>query len=120
MDISPLANPSTPASATRPRVESAETKSVAPAPEPASATIAPAQKSGDSQQVSQAVKRINKTLEQMSSSLEFSVDTDTREIVVKVIDTQTKDVIRQIPSEETLEISKALDQATGLLIKQKA
>ena len=32
----------------------------------------------------------------------------------------TNEVIRQIPSEEMLEIAKALDRLQGLLVKQKA
>ncbi|HEX7633662.1 MAG TPA: flagellar protein FlaG, partial [Noviherbaspirillum sp.] len=45
---------------------------------------------------------------------------DTDRPVVKVVDQQTKTVIRQIPTEETLEIAKALDRVQGLLIRQKA
>jgi flagellar protein FlaG len=40
--------------------------------------------------------------------------------VVKVIDQQTKEVIRQVPTQEVLEISKAIDRAQGLLIRQQA
>jgi flagellar protein FlaG len=71
-------------------------------------------------QLAEAMRNINKALESMSSELEFTVDDDTKTTVVKVIDKQTKEVIRQIPNEETLEISKALDKLQGLLIRQKA
>jgi flagellar protein FlaG len=71
-------------------------------------------------QLNEAMRNINKALESMSSELEFTVDDDTKTTVVKVIDKQTKEVIRQIPNEETLEISKALDKLQGLLIRQKA
>ena len=40
--------------------------------------------------------------------------------VVKVIDKDSNKVIRQIPSEEVLQISKALDKLQGLLVKQQA
>jgi flagellar protein FlaG len=73
-----------------------------------------------SAQLAEAMRNINKALESMSSELEFTVDNDTKATVVKVIDRQTKEVIRQIPNEETLEISKALDKLQGLLIRQKA
>ena len=73
----------------------------------------------DMGQVAQAVKDINKAMEDMSQGLEFSVDSDTDRTVVKIIDKQTKDVIRQIPTEETLQIAKSLDKASGLLIRQK-
>ncbi|HJW54198.1 MAG TPA: flagellar protein FlaG [Burkholderiaceae bacterium] len=71
-------------------------------------------------QVAQAVKSINKAMQQMSQNLEFSIDTDSNRTIVKVVDQTTKEVLRQIPSEEILAISKALDQTQGLLIRQKA
>jgi flagellar protein FlaG len=71
-------------------------------------------------ELNEAVKNINQSLSALSQNLEFSVDTDSKRTVVKVIDQQTKEVIRQIPSEETLEIAKALDTVKGLLIKQQA
>lgn len=74
----------------------------------------------DAAQVKQATEMINKTIQTLSRNLEFSVDEQSKENVVKVVDTDTGDVIRQIPSEETLQIAKALDQLQGLIIKQKA
>ncbi len=73
------------------------------------------------EKVTQAVQNINKSLQAMSRDLEFSVDTDSNRTIVKVVDSKTKEVIRQIPSNEALEISKALDTAVhGLLMKQQA
>lgn len=72
------------------------------------------------QQLGDAIKSINKTMQQLSQDIEFSVDTDSRRTVIKIIDQQTGEVIRQMPSEEALEISKALDRIQGLLLKQKA
>ena len=40
--------------------------------------------------------------------VDFSVDQDLKETVVKVIDSDTKTVIRQIPSEEMLALSKRI------------
>lgn len=71
-------------------------------------------------QVNEAIKQINNALKKLSQDLEFSLDEDTDRPVVKVVDQQTKTVIRQIPTEETLEIAKALDRVQGLLIRQKA
>lgn len=71
------------------------------------------------EQVAQALKSINKALEKFSQGLEFSVDEELNRTIVKVVDQQTKQVIRQIPTEEVIEIAKALDQTQGLLIRQK-
>ncbi len=72
------------------------------------------------ERLSQAVERINTALQARSPELEFSVDSDSERMVVKVIDRDTKEVIRQMPSEEALEIAKALDRMQSLLIRQTA
>jgi flagellar protein FlaG len=67
-----------------------------------------------------AVKKINESMPASAQSLEFSIDEDSKDIVVKVIDQSTKEVVRQIPSKEALEIAKSLDKMRGLLIRQTA
>lgn len=74
----------------------------------------------DAQAVGQAVENINQAMKALSNRIEFSIDEDSKRQVVKVIDPDTKEVIRQMPSEEALAISKALDRLQGLLIKQEA
>lgn len=72
-------------------------------------------------QLAQAVKSINKAFQEQYQDLEFSIDADSNRTIIKVVDQKTKEVLRQIPSEEVLEISKALDRLQqGLLIRQKA
>ena len=72
-------------------------------------------------ELTSAVRNINKALQERSQDLEFTVDSDNDRTIVKVVDQNTKEILRQIPSEEALEISKAIDQALqGLLIRQKA
>jgi flagellar protein FlaG len=89
--------------------------------EAAAAPAIPAEPTPTLAQVTQAVNSINQAMQAMSRDLEFSVDEDTKETVVKIIDQKTKEVLRQIPSVEALAIAKAIDQAQqGLLIKQKA
>lgn len=67
-----------------------------------------------------AVTTSNNFLKTVTNAVEFSIDKDSGNTVVKVVDTATKEVIRQYPSEEMLAIAKALDNIQGLLIKQKA
>jgi flagellar protein FlaG len=73
-------------------------------------------------QVHEAVSRLNQSSQSESQGLEFSVDSDSKRTVVKVIDQNTKEVLRQIPTPEALEIAKALESTsrTGLLIQQTA
>jgi flagellar protein FlaG len=70
--------------------------------------------------LTEAVHRINQTMRAMSQSIEFTIDDDSKRVIVKVVDQQTREVIRQMPSVEALQIAKALDRVQGLLIQQKA
>jgi len=71
-------------------------------------------------ELGEAVKQINESMLGSAQSLEFSIDEDSKDIVVKVIDQNTKEVLRQMPSKEALEIAKSLDKMRGLLINQTA
>ena len=72
------------------------------------------------EQVAQALKSINDVLQTRSPGLEFSVDRESERTIVKVVDTKTQEVIRQMPSEEAMQIAKALDQLQSLLVRQSA
>jgi flagellar protein FlaG len=71
------------------------------------------------EQVTAAVKQINQSLP-ASASLEFSIDDDSKQTIVKIVDLTTKEVLRQIPTTEALEIAKSFDKMMGRLISQKA
>ncbi|UOD30857.1 flagellar protein FlaG [Massilia violaceinigra] len=74
----------------------------------------------DPAEVTKVVDRINVAMQALSRNIEFSIDTDSKRTVVKIIDQTTKEVIRQMPSAEALEIGKALEKVQGLLISQVA
>ncbi len=97
-----------------------------PSPRPASTaavatTAAVSVPTPTSAQVQQAVQMIGRAIQTFSSNLEFSVDdAAVGKTVVKVVDKETGELIRQIPSQEALDIARALDRLQGLLIRQKA
>lgn len=72
------------------------------------------------EQVTQALKSINSVLQLRSQDLEFSVDSESERTIVRVVDKKTKEVIRQMPSQEVLDIAKALDRLQSLLIRETA
>lgn len=74
----------------------------------------------DLARVHEALDSINSVMRVMNRGLKFSVDADTKAVVVKVIDRETGEVVRQIPAEEALRIKHALHQLQGLLIGEKA
>lgn len=86
---------------------------------PAANTKLPAVQPPSSAQLEKAVSHINQVLRQANRNLAFSVDGETKRVIVKVIDTETGELIRQLPSEETLAISRAIGVVQkGLLLKQ--
>ena len=71
-------------------------------------------------EVRDAVKQVEEAISTKAQDLRFSIDDESGKTVVKIIDETTQTVLRQIPSEEMLEIAKALDKMQGLLVRQKA
>lgn len=73
------------------------------------------------EQLKDAVRVINQAMQQANQSLAFSIDSTTKQTVVKLTDTSTGEVIRQFPTQQTLAISQSIDQyQRGLLLTQKA
>ncbi|GAB3265698.1 hypothetical protein GCM10027296_42890 [Chitinimonas naiadis] len=70
--------------------------------------------------VQESVKKLNETIATFNRSLQFSIDEDTRLNIVKVVDVNSKEIIRQIPSQEVVDIAKAIDKLQGLLLSDKA
>lgn len=68
----------------------------------------------------QAAARINEFLKSSAANVEFTVEGTSNQVIVRVVDSATHQVIRQMPTEETLAISRSLDRMTGLLLAQKA
>jgi flagellar protein FlaG len=77
-------------------------------------------------QVEEAVARVRDAVKLRQNSIEFKIDDlPDRQIVVTVRDKDTKEVVRQIPSEEMLRISEALEEGgdavgDGFLVNGRA
>jgi flagellar protein FlaG len=67
-----------------------------------------------------AVKKLNEYVAPALQTVEFSLDLDSKRMIVKVVDTATHKVLRQIPNEEVVAMSKTLDKLQGLVIRQTA
>jgi flagellar protein FlaG len=116
MNIPPVGTPVTTKLDERQVAQTEQAGAVAAAAKPAPAVGAKASR----EDLDAAVKKINDSMPASAQSLQFSIDEDSKDIVVKVIDQSTKEVVRQIPTEEALEIAKSLDKMRGLLIHQTA
>jgi flagellar protein FlaG len=72
-------------------------------------------------QLKRMVDTANKSMDKLSSKLEFAVDNSTNKTVVKVTEAQSGKIIMQFPSEEMLSITRAIDSSQqGALLKAKA
>jgi len=71
------------------------------------------------EQLQQAVGKINKVVQAINPGVEFSIENNSRTVIVSVVDKSNNEVIRQIPSDDAINISRALEVLQGLLIKQK-
>jgi flagellar protein FlaG len=72
------------------------------------------------QKLQESVEELNEFVLPYNTSLRFSIEEEMGTVIVKVTDRETREVIKQIPSEEAVELAKALDKLKGLLIQQQA
>ena len=68
----------------------------------------------------QAVTELNQNVQNLQRKLQFSIDHDSGQTIIKVMDSETDQLIRQIPPERLLELSKALEKTRGLLFDTEA
>lgn len=88
---------------------------------PAEAAPVSAKNTPSPEQLKRMVESANKTMDKISSKLEFTVDDATNKTVVKVTEAQSGKIIMQFPSEEMLSITRAIDSSQhGALLKEKA
>lgn len=68
------------------------------------------------EQVKEAVSRINEYVQQTERTLDFQLDEDSGQTIIRVYDKQSSELIRQIPSELALELAQKLnDEEPSLL-----
>jgi len=60
------------------------------------------------------VEEMNNDVQVIQRELHFSIDKDSGQTVVKVMDLQTKEMIRQIPNAEALKIAQKLSEGVEL------
>lgn len=75
-------------------------------------------------EVREAVREANRHFQEQSLNLQYSMDDDTKKMIIRLVDATSGEVIRQIPSEEMLAIARALDRAmasgSGFAIQTEA
>ena len=72
----------------------------------------------DAKTLQTALSKMSAHVQNLQRAIEFSVDEESGETVVKVVDAETKELIRQIPSEELLAIANRLRSTAGVLLAE--
>lgn len=68
------------------------------------------------EQLEDAVSQLNDYVQNVQRDLQFEVDNDLGQTIVKVVDQQTREVIRQIPDEVALRLAENLRQDEPLTL----
>ena len=74
----------------------------------------------DSEPLENVVSDLNKLARELHRELQFSVDNDSGDTIIKVVDRETQEVLRQIPSEEIMQLRKRLEETAGLIFHSSA
>jgi len=65
--------------------------------------------------LSEKVQKLNEQMRQSATQIEFSIDSDTKDVVVRVLNKETGEVIRQLPPEEVLHWAKSMGKRGQML-----
>ena len=90
-----------------------------PVEQPASAQAGTAAPPLDPTTLKNALNNLSTHVQNLQRSLQFTVDKDSGDTVVTIVDSETHKVVRQIPSEELLAIAHRLRSAVGVLVTEK-
>ena len=85
-------------------------------------SVPPARESSQAsnQQLEQATEDLNKHVQSLKRDLYFSIDKETGDTVIRVVDSASQKTIRTIPSDEFLSVSQQLNQSVGMLLNARA
>jgi flagellar protein FlaG len=72
----------------------------------------------DEKQLNEIVDELNGFAQTVQRQLEFSLDEDNGDVIVKVVDARTREVVREIPPEEIREMQKRLGEITERLFQK--
>lgn len=80
--------------------------------------VPPAEEGSDipNEELILAAENMNKHVQSLKRDLHFSIDEQTGETVIQVIDSESKKTIRTIPSDEFVSVAQHLNQTVGMLL----
>ncbi|MFC4260225.1 flagellar protein FlaG [Marinobacter lacisalsi] len=94
----------------------AQTRSAEQSSEPSKAEKLKARNEDQREDLGEAVTQLNDFVQNVQRDLQFEVDNEAGQTIVKVVDQQTKEVIRQIPDEVAMRLAENLQQDEPLTL----
>lgn len=70
------------------------------------------------EKMQKAAEQLNQFMKNGQRSLDFSVDKNTNQVVVQVVDKSTKEIVRQIPGPEAIKLAQNLEQMMGVIFSR--
>jgi len=70
-------------------------------------------------QVDQIVEDLNVKVQDIRRELHFSVNAESGQTIISVVDSETQKVIRQIPPEEVVALAEHFEQHSGIFMSAK-
>ncbi|NVK03034.1 MAG: flagellar protein FlaG [Oceanospirillaceae bacterium] len=70
------------------------------------------------ERLQKAAEQLNQLMQNGQRRLNFSVDENSNQVIVKVVDKTSQEVIRQIPGPEAIKIAENLDQVMGVIFNR--
>lgn len=108
------------------QIQQPNSQQVASQPQEITSVAAAAPEKEHTQEAAQQVEEVQAAVDKLNDlmgserNLNFSIDKETENLVVKVMDTQTQEIIRQFPSEESLKLAKHIEGMMGLIFNDHA
>lgn len=106
------------ASATAPQLaafhQAVEPRRITPTPNSALKEVSAPSLS--SKEIEHAVGQMNQLAHVLNRRLSFSMDYETNDVIVKVVNAETDEVIKELPPAELQKLHKSIKEAVGLLI----
>ena len=67
--------------------------------------------------IDEVVSGLNEMVQNLHRNLQFTVDEESGETIIKVVDSETDEVVRQIPSEEIVRLHRQMKEVAGVLFR---
>jgi flagellar protein FlaG len=71
------------------------------------------------EEIHKDLEMINEQLKSANSSIQFSVDDKSNEVIVRIVDRDSGEVIRQIPPESIVRLRERMKDMSGLFVEKK-